>query len=302
MSHMKFLKVVFVVQFPSHVWLFEMPQAVACQAPPSMEFPRQEYWSKLPFPSPGDLPEQKKLESPALAGGFFTTEPPGNALLLKNANNRLNSQFMVVTSKIMNIRIDAFELWCGGLLRVPWTARWSNPVNPKGNQPWMYIGRADAEAQAPILCPPDAKNWLIGKDPGAGKDWIQEEKGTAEDQMDGWYHQLNGHKFEQGLGDSVGQRGLVCRSPWGCKELDTTEWLNNNNDNEKVWLLWELLKCDTETWSEKCWKNGSDRFTWQRVVTNFNFVKNTVSVKWNEARCVKRGTPARSITGCDILL
>ena len=77
-----------------------------------MEFPRQEYWSKLPFPSPGDLPEQKKLESPALAGGFFTTEPPGNALLLKNANNRLNSQFMVVTSKIMNIRIDAFELWC----------------------------------------------------------------------------------------------------------------------------------------------------------------------------------------------
>ena len=100
------------------------------------------------------------------------------------------------------------------------------PVNPKGNQAWIYSGRADAEAEALILCPPDANNWLIGKDPDAGKDWIQEDKGTAEDQMVGWYHQLNGHKFEQGLGDSVEQRGLACCSPWGCKELDMTERLN----------------------------------------------------------------------------
>ena len=89
-------------------------------------------------------------------------------------------------------RIDAFELSCWRrLLRVPWTARRS--VNPKGNQPWKFIGRTDAEAEAPILWPPGEQNWLIGKDPDAGKDWKQEEKGTAEDEMVGWHHQLNGH-------------------------------------------------------------------------------------------------------------
>ena len=85
--------------------------------------------------------------------------------------------------------IDAFELWCWRrLLRVPWTAR-SKPVNPKGNQSWIFIGRTDAEA--PILWPPDAKCWLIWKDPDAGKDWRQEEKGTTEDEMVGWHHWLD---------------------------------------------------------------------------------------------------------------
>ena len=70
------------------------------------------------------------------------------------------------------------------------------PVHPKGNQPWIFIGRTDAEAETPILWPPDLKNWFIGKDPDAGKDWGQEEKGTAEDEMVGWNHQLNGHEFE----------------------------------------------------------------------------------------------------------
>ena len=79
------------------------------------------------------------------------------------------------------------------------------PVNPKGNQPWIFIGRTDAEAEAPILWPPDANNWFIGKDPDAGKDWRQEEKGTTEDEMIGWHHQLNGHEFEKALGDSEGQ-------------------------------------------------------------------------------------------------
>ena len=76
-------------------------------------------------------------------------------------------------------------------------------VSPKGNQSWIFIGRADAEAEAPILWPPDAKNWFIGKDPGAGKDWRQEAKGTAEDEMVGWHHQLDGYEFEQasGVGD-----------------------------------------------------------------------------------------------------
>ena len=100
------------------------------------------------------------------------------------------------------------------------------PVHPKGNQSWMIIGRTDAEAETPILWPPDAKNWLIWKDPDAGKDWRQEEKGTTEDEMAGWHHRLNGHEFEQTPGIGDGQGGLACRSPWGRKELDTTEWLN----------------------------------------------------------------------------
>ena len=114
---------------------------------------------------------------------------------------------MVITSKIINMRIDAFELWCWRTLESPLDFKEIKPVNPKGNQPWIYIGRTDAEADAPIFCPPDAKNWLIEKDPEAGKDRIREEKGTAEDQMAGWHHQLNGHEFEQAPGDSEGQGG-----------------------------------------------------------------------------------------------
>ena len=103
------------------------------------------------------------------------------------------------------------------------------PVNPKGNQSWIVIGRTDAEAETPILWPPDAKNWLTGKDPHAGKDWRQEENGLTEDEMVGWHHWLDGHEFEQAPGDSEGQRSLACCSPWGCEESDTTEWLNNNS-------------------------------------------------------------------------
>ena len=99
-------------------------------------------------------------------------------------------------------------------------------VNPKGNQSWLFIGRTDAEAETPILWPPDAKNWLIGKDPDDGKDWWWEEKGTTEDEMVGWHHQFNGHELGQTPGDGEGQGSLACHSPWGCKESDTTEWLN----------------------------------------------------------------------------
>ena len=92
-------------------------------------------------------------------------------------------------------RIDFFELWCWRrLLRVPWTARRTS--SPKGDQSWVFIGRTDAEAETPILGPPEVKNWLIGKDPDAGKDWGQEEKETTEDEMVGWHHRLNGHDFE----------------------------------------------------------------------------------------------------------
>ena len=96
------------------------------------------------------------------------------------------------------------------------------PVNPQGNQPWIFIGRTDAEPEAPILWPPDMKSLLVGKDADDGKDWGQEKKGTTEDEMIGWHHRLNGHEFEQALGYSEGQGGLVCCSSWGHKELDAT--------------------------------------------------------------------------------
>ena len=95
------------------------------------------------------------------------------------------------------------------------------PVNPKGNQPWIFTGRTEAEAEVPILWP-DAKSQLLGKDPDAGKDWGQEKKRATEDEMVGWHHWLNGHKFEQILEDSEGQGSLACCSPWGRKELQTT--------------------------------------------------------------------------------
>ena len=102
------------------------------------------------------------------------------------------------------------------------------PVNPKGNKLWMFIGRTDAEAEAPILWPPDVKSQFTGKDPDAEKDWRQEGKWVTEDEMVGWHHQLNRYEFEQTSGDVEGQGSLVCCSPWGHKESDTTEWLNNN--------------------------------------------------------------------------
>ena len=88
------------------------------------------------------------------------------------------------------------------------------PVNPKGNQPWIFFGRSDAEAEAPILWPPDVKSWLIGKDPDKGKDWGQEEKGVTENETVGWHHWLNGREFEQTPQDSEGQGSLACCSPW----------------------------------------------------------------------------------------
>ena len=95
-------------------------------------------------------------------------------------------------------------------------------VNPTGNQPWIFIGRIDAEAEAPILWPPDGKSQIFGKEPDAGKDWRLKENGIAEDEMVRQHHWLNGHEFGQTLGDSGGQRSLVCFRAWGCKELDTT--------------------------------------------------------------------------------
>ena len=99
------------------------------------------------------------------------------------------------------------------------------PVKAKGDQPWIFIGGTDAEAETPILWPPDVKSWLTGKDADGGKDWGQEEKGITEDEMVGWDHQLYGHEIGQALGVGDGQESLACCSPWGHKESDMTEQL-----------------------------------------------------------------------------
>ena len=109
-------------------------------------------------------------------------------------------------------------------LESPLDSKKVKPVNPKGNQPWIFTGRTDAEAEVPVLRPPDTKSWLIGKDPDAEKDW-GEEKGMTEDEMAGWHHWLDGHEFKWTLGVGDGQGGLVCCGSWGRKESDTTEWL-----------------------------------------------------------------------------
>ena len=124
-------------------------------------------------------------------------------------------------------RIDAFELWCWRrLLRVPSTARRSNQSILKEISPGCSLEGLMLKLKLLILWPPDAKNWLIWKDPDAGKDWRQEEKGMIEDEMVGWHLRPDGHEFEQALGVGEKQGCLVCCSPWGHKESDTTERLN----------------------------------------------------------------------------
>ena len=119
---------------------------------------------------------------------------------------------------------DSWESW--ETLENPLNCKVIHPVHPKGDQSWVFTGRTDAEAETPILWPPDVKSWLIWKDPDAGKDWGQEEKGMTEDEMVGWHYWLNGHGFGWTLGVGDGQEGLVCYGPWGSKKSDMTERLN----------------------------------------------------------------------------
>ena len=112
-------------------------------------------------------------------------------------------------------------------------------VNPKGNQSWILIGRTDAKA--PIFWPPDARSWLIRKDFGAGKDWRQNEKGMTQHEMVGWYHWLNGHEFEQALGDGKGQGSLACCSPWGHNESDMTDDWTTTTIDYKYTHFWKFM-------------------------------------------------------------
>ena len=117
------------------------------------------------------------------------------------------------------------------------------PVHPKGDQPWVVFGRTDAKAETPVLWPPHANSWLTRKDSDAGRDWGQEEKGTTEDEMAGWHHQLNGHGFGWTPGVGDGQEGLACCDSWGRKKSDMTERLN-----------WTEEKCTrTEKWLYELW-------------------------------------------------
>ena len=126
----------------------------------------------------------------------------------------------------------ALKNWCfwtvvlEKTLESPLDCKEIQPIHPKGDQSWMFIGRTDAEAETSILWAPHAKSWPIGKDPDAGRDWGQEEKGMTEDEMAGWHHQLDVREFGWTPGVGDGQGGLACCDSWGCKELDTTERLN----------------------------------------------------------------------------
>ena len=137
----------------------------------------------------------------------------------------------------------ALKNWCfwtvvlEKTLESPLDCKETQPVHPIGDQSWVFIGRTDVKAETPTLWPPDGKSWLIWKDPDAGKDWGQEEKGTAEDEMVGWHHWLNGHEFEKALGVGDGQGGLACFGSWSRKESDMTEQLNWTEGKKKCLLL-----------------------------------------------------------------
>ena len=245
-----------------------------------MGFSRQEYWSGLPFPSPGDLPDPGiEPGSPALQEDALTSEPP----MEPSKGSRLSFQVKDLNYKIVPVKVgsravvflhlhlgcpqsktiellpvgkDPSSRGCGFSSSHVWTwelnceESWAlknwrfwtvvlektlespldckeiQPVLPKGDQSWVFFGRTDVEAETPILWPPHAKSWLIGKDSDAGRDWGQEEKRTTEDEMAGCHHRLNGHGFEWTPGVGDGQGGLACCDSWGCKESDTTEQLN----------------------------------------------------------------------------
>ena len=185
-------------------------------------------------------------------------------------------------------------------LESPLEGKEIQPVLPKGDQSWVFIGRTDIEAETPIFRPPDAKYWLIWKDPDAGKDWGQEEKGTTEDEMFGWHHQLNGYGFGWTPGVGDGQGGLVCCSSSGRKESDTTEWLNWAELNTNVSSLSSLhplngiLSAGRERWFltivlfpqfRHNWELGSplyptEQWNFEGVEWNFEGVEWILGSRW----------------------
>ena len=147
------------------------------------------------------------------------------------------------------------------------------PVHSKGDQFWVFFGRNDAEAETPILWPQDAKSWLIGKDPDAGKDWGQEEKGMTEDEMAGWHDWLDGHEFEWTHGVGNGQGGLACCDSWGRKKSDKTEQLNWTELNWNQW--WEG---NGNPLQYRCLENSLERGAWWAAI--HGVAQNRTWLKW----------------------
>ena len=144
------------------------------------------------------------------------------------------------------------------------------PVHPKGDQSWVFVGRTDAKAETPVLWPSHVKSWLIGKDSDAGRDWGQEEKGMTEDEVAGWHHQLDGREFEWTSGVGDGQGGLACCNSWGRKESDATERLNWTESCDLIaylGILWRHIKKERER------KGGRNR-----TFGNYYFIKDSTSV------------------------
>ena len=178
-----------------------------------------------------------EIERPLLLGRKAMTKLDS---ILKSSVNTLPTKFHLIKSMCFPVVMYGWELECkeSWALKNQWF--WTvalektpespldykeiKPVNPKGNQSWIFIEKTDAETETSILWPPDANNWLTGKDPDSGKDWRQEKKGTTADNMVGWHHHL-GHKFDQAPWAGDGQGNLAYCCLWGCKESDTTEWL-----------------------------------------------------------------------------
>ena len=174
-----------------------------------------------------------------LLGRKFMTNPD---CILKSRDITLLTKVHIVKAMVFPVVMYGCELdhkeswmpkfWCfwtvvlEKTLVSPLDCKEIQPVHSKGNQSWIFIGRTDAEAEALILWPPNAKNWLIGKNPDDGKTWRWEEKGLTEDEMVGWHHQLNGHEFEQALRVDDGQRSLACFSLWGHKCHFSQTWLS----------------------------------------------------------------------------
>ena len=149
----------------------------------------------------------------------------------------------------------ALKNWCfwtlvlEKTLESPLNCKQNKPVNPKGNQFWIFTGGTDAETEAPILWPLDSKSQLIRKDSDAGKDWRQEKKGATETEMVGWHHWFNGREFKKTLGNGEAEGSLACCSPWDCKELDMTKQLNNCRNNRAVCFpLMQIILLFNRSW------------------------------------------------------
>ena len=134
--------------------------------------------------------------------------------------------YLIMVLICISLTINYWTVVLEKTLECPLGCKAIQPVHPNADQSWVFIGRTDAKAETLILWPPHAKSWLIGKDPDAGRDWGQEEKGMTEDEMVGWHHRLDGHEFVWTLGTGDGWGGLACCDSWGCKELNMTEQLN----------------------------------------------------------------------------